>query len=112
MPAPDRHITARDIILEIVHNMREGIEPMLYSSLAPAVYQVFVHADDFERLCPVAARLVDEARRALDEDVDELNGGSPIVPWTKPPTHCVLSDFTRRPSAAGRAATIRSGSCA
>lgn len=80
MPAPDRHITARDIILEIVHNMREGIEPMLYSSLAPAVYQVFVHADDFERLCPVAARLVDEARRALDEAVDELNGGSPIVP--------------------------------
>lgn len=80
MPAAERQITARDVILEIVHNMREGIEPMLYSSVAPAVYQVFLHADDFERLHPIAPRLIDEARRALDEAVVEMNGGSRLVP--------------------------------
>jgi hypothetical protein len=80
MPAAERQITARDVILEVVHNMREGIEPMLYSSIAPAVYQVFLHADDFERLDPIGPRLVDEARRALDEETDALNGGSRLVP--------------------------------
>ena len=84
MPAPDRQITARDVILEIVHNMREGIEPMLYSSIAPAVFQVFLHPDDFERLHPIASRLVDEARRALDAEVAGMNGGSRLTPaWLK-----------------------------
>ncbi len=80
MPAPERQISARDVILEIVHNMREGIEPMLYSAIAPAVYQVFLHPDDFERLHLIAPRLVDEARRALDEEVESLNGGSRLTP--------------------------------
>ena len=51
-PHPTDQLTARDVILEIVHNMREGIEPLLYSSLAPAVYHVFLHPDDYERLQP------------------------------------------------------------
>lgn len=80
MPSAEHQVTARDVILEIVHNMREGIEPMLYSSVAPAVYQVFLHPDDFERLNPIAPRLVDEARRALDEEVDGMNGGHRLVP--------------------------------
>lgn len=80
MPSPEHQLTARDVILELVHNMREGIEPMRYSSLAPAVYQVFLHIDDFERLSPIASRLVDEARRALDEEVETLNGTSRFVP--------------------------------
>jgi hypothetical protein len=65
--------TAREIILEIVRNMREGLEPLHYSTLAPAVYHVFLHADDMDRLRPIVPRIVDEARRALDAEIERLN---------------------------------------
>lgn len=80
MPPSDRQLSARDVILEIVNNMREGIEPLLYTSLAPGVYQVVLHPDDFERLAPIAPRLVAEARRALDDEVQRLNGGDRLTP--------------------------------
>jgi hypothetical protein len=80
MPSPERQLSARDVILEIVDNMREGIEPLLYSSVAPAVYLVFLHQDDYDRLHPIAARVVDEASRALDEEVRRLNAGDRLTP--------------------------------
>ena len=80
MPAPDRQLTARDVILEIVHNMQEGVEPLLYSSLAPAVYYVSLHPDDFDRLSPVAGRVVEEAGRALDDELERRNAGNRLVP--------------------------------
>jgi hypothetical protein len=80
MPSPDRPLSARDVILEIVNNMREGIEPLLYSSVAPGVYTVFLHPDDYERLHPIASRVIDEARRALDEEVRRLNAGDRLTP--------------------------------
>jgi hypothetical protein len=76
----DGQLSARDVILEIVNNMREGIEPLLYASLAPGIYQVFLHPDDYERLAPIAPRVVAEARRALDEEVQRLNGGDRLTP--------------------------------
>lgn len=80
MPSPDRPLSARDVILEIVHNMREGIEPLLYSSVAPGVYTILLHQDDYERLHPIASRVVDEARRALDEEVRRMNAGDRLTP--------------------------------
>ena len=68
--------TARDIILEIVRNMREGLEPLHYSTLAPAVYHIYLHPDDLERLRGILPRITDEARRALDEELDALNRAS------------------------------------
>ncbi len=79
MPA-DRQLSARDVILELVDNMREGIEPLLYTSLAPAVYRVVLHPDDHDRLAPIAARIVEEARRALDDEVQRLNRGDRLTP--------------------------------
>jgi hypothetical protein len=75
-PATGTPATARDVILEIVRNMREGLEPLHYSTLPPAVYHVYLHPDDLERLRPILARVEDEARRALDEAIDELNRAS------------------------------------
>ena len=49
-PAAATSATARDIILEIVRNMREGLEPLHYSTLPPAIYHVYLHPDDMERL--------------------------------------------------------------
>jgi hypothetical protein len=75
-PATVHPATARDIILEIVRNMREGLEPLHYSVLAPAIYHVYLHTDDLDRLRGIAPRIVEEARRALDAEVEKLNQGS------------------------------------
>src|SRR5262245_24439778 len=68
--------TAREIIVEIVRNMREGLEPLHYSTLAPSVYHVYLHHDDMERLRGIVPRIVEEARRALDAELDALNRAS------------------------------------
>src|SRR5579872_603531 len=75
-PATSTPATAREIILEIVRNMREGLEPLHYSTLAPSVYHVYLHADDMERLRGIVPRIVDEARRALDAELESLNRAS------------------------------------
>jgi hypothetical protein len=75
-PAAPTAATARDVILEIVRNMKEGLEPLHYSVLPPAVYHVYLHPDDMERLRAIVPRIVEEARRALDAEVETLNGPS------------------------------------
>jgi pSer/pThr/pTyr-binding forkhead associated (FHA) protein len=68
--------TGREIILEIVRNMREGLEPLHYSTLPPSVYHVYLHPDDLDRLRGILPRVIDEARRALDAEMDSLNRAS------------------------------------
>src|SRR3954451_17849737 len=72
-PATATPATAREIILEIVRNMREGLEPLHYTTLPPAIFHVYLHPDDMERLRGITPRMIDEARRALDAEVDALN---------------------------------------
>src|SRR5450432_3392793 len=74
-PTTSHPATAREIILEIVRNMREGLEPLQYSTLPPAVYHVYLHPDDVERLRGILPRIVDEARRALNAELETLNRG-------------------------------------
>ncbi len=76
MPDAPTHATAREIIVEIVRNMRDGLEPLHYSTLAPAIYNVYLHADDLDRLRGILPRIVQEARQALDAEVGALNRGS------------------------------------
>jgi hypothetical protein len=75
MNHPDTAATAtgRDIILEVVRSMRENLEPLRYTTLAPAVYHVYLHRDDIERLRAITPRIVEEAKRALSEEVNRLN---------------------------------------
>jgi FHA domain len=68
--------TAREIILEIVRNMREGLEPLHYSTLPPAIFHVYLHSDDMERLRGILPRIAEEARRALDAELETLNRAS------------------------------------
>jgi hypothetical protein len=72
-PTTANPATAREIILEIVRNMREGLEPLHYTTLPPAIFHVYLHPDDMERLRGIAPRIIDEARRALDGEVEILN---------------------------------------
>ncbi|MGB7762683.1 MAG: hypothetical protein WBL61_22810, partial [Bryobacteraceae bacterium] len=74
-PAAASSATARDVILEIVRNMREGLEPLHYSTIPPAIYHVYLHPDDMERLRGIVPRILDEARRALDAELESLNRG-------------------------------------
>jgi len=75
-PAPAHPATAREIILEIVRNMREGLEPLLDSTLAPSIYHVYLHTQDMDRLRGIVPRIEAEARRALDAELEKLNKGS------------------------------------
>jgi hypothetical protein len=68
----DRTATARDIIHEIIRNMREGMEPLHYSTLPPAIYHVYLHPGDMERLRGIFPRITDEARRALDAELESF----------------------------------------
>jgi hypothetical protein len=65
--------SAREIISEIVRNMREGLEPLRYTVLAPAVYRIYLHPDDLARLRPIVPRIVEEARQALTDEIDGMN---------------------------------------
>ncbi len=75
-PSTAHPATAREIILEIVRNMREGLEPLHYSTLAPAIFHVYLHPDDMERLRGILPKIVEEARRALDAELETLNRAS------------------------------------
>jgi pSer/pThr/pTyr-binding forkhead associated (FHA) protein len=75
-PATTHPATAREVILEIVRNLREGLEPLHFSTLAPAIYHVYLHPSDMDRLRAIAPRIVDEARRALDDAIESLNRAS------------------------------------
>src|SRR5215467_15886093 len=65
--------TGRDIIQELIRNLREGLEPLQYSILAPAVFRVYLHADDLARLRGILPRITEEAQRALDSEIAALN---------------------------------------
>ena len=66
-------VTGRDIIEEVVQRMRVETEPLRYSALAHGVYRVFLHREDYDRLAPARRSIVEEASRALDEELERLN---------------------------------------
>ena len=41
---------ARDIIDAVVDNMRQNLEPLKYSTLAPSRYVVYLHPNEYSRL--------------------------------------------------------------
>jgi pSer/pThr/pTyr-binding forkhead associated (FHA) protein len=94
-PAVRRPTTARDIILEVVRNMREGLEPLHYTTLPPAIYHVYLHPEDFERLRGILPRMQEETRQALDAEMAELNRaslGERLKLARKPATKVVAPD--------------------
>src|SRR5580698_2651867 len=75
-PVTAHPATAREIILEVVRNMREGLEPLLDSTLAPSLYHVYLHSQDMDRLRGIFPRIEADARRALDAELEKLNKAS------------------------------------
>jgi pSer/pThr/pTyr-binding forkhead associated (FHA) protein len=73
MDDTDKLATGKDIILEIVRAMRGNVEPLLFSTVAPTRFFVYLHPADHQRLEGIFPLLVDQARRALDEEVRKWN---------------------------------------
>jgi len=65
--------TGRDIILAIVENMEQAIEPLLFSTIAPSRFDVYLHEDDYDRLIGILDRIRSETKRALDDRVRQMN---------------------------------------
>jgi hypothetical protein len=64
---------AREIIFAIGDNMREGLEPLLTRTLAPSLYQVYLHPDDYDRLRTIFREIEAEAKAYLDRELEGLN---------------------------------------
>jgi FHA domain-containing protein len=65
--------SGRDIILAIGENMRQSLEPLMTKTLAPSLYQVYLHADDHDRLRSIFPELEADAQRLLDREIAQLN---------------------------------------
>jgi hypothetical protein len=65
--------SARDVIDAVVENMRQNLEPLRYSTLAPSRYTVYLHPHEHARLEGIIPILQEQTIRALGEELDRLN---------------------------------------
>jgi hypothetical protein len=75
--APRR--SARDIVEAVLHNMRQNLEPLKYSTLAPTRYLVYLHPTEFKRLEGILRRVRLETIRALTDELDAINQQSRVL---------------------------------
>jgi hypothetical protein len=68
--------TGRDVVLAIGENMRQSLEPLVTKIIAPSLYQVYLHADDYDRLRALFGELEKEAKELLDAELKRMNRGS------------------------------------
>src|SRR6266403_3011784 len=73
---PMSKLSGDEIIQAIVEDMHEGREELRYSILPPGIYRVYLHELNYRRLLPIVRQIADEATRALDEEVNKMNGQS------------------------------------
>jgi hypothetical protein len=73
MEDTDKLATGRAIILELVRAMRTNVEPLLFTTVAPARFFVYLHPSDHQRLGGIFPMITAQARRALDEEVRAWN---------------------------------------
>ena len=78
MTTKDR-ATARDVVLAIGENMRQSLEPMVTKTIAPSLYQVYLHPDDYDYLRTLFGEMEAEAKALLDQELERLNRGSSPV---------------------------------
>ncbi|MDQ6706865.1 MAG: FHA domain-containing protein [Acidobacteriota bacterium] len=66
-------VTPKEIIDLILEEMRAEIAPLYFTNLVRSVYDVYLSAEDLERLRPVRQRIREEAVRALNDELSRLN---------------------------------------
>ena len=65
-------LPARDIVQAVVRNMRENLEELPYSRLAPSRYVVYLHPTEFARLESIVSILEEQTCRALSDELERL----------------------------------------
>ncbi len=63
--------------------MRQNLERLKYSTLAPSRYTVYLHPTEFERLETIMPVLQEQTIRALDEELRRLNAASAPHRWMR-----------------------------
>jgi hypothetical protein len=69
----DRRLSGRIIIDELIRNLELGRFELAYTVLLPCVFTIYLHPEDYSRLCGVFDLIIDDASRALRGRVAELN---------------------------------------
>jgi len=72
--------SGRTIVLELQREMEARLYPLMYRTLAPGVFHVYLHPDDYKEVHPIAAAIVADAQQGLNSRVDELNARAR---WTR-----------------------------
>lgn len=75
MTTKDR-ATGRDVIVAIGENMRQSLEPLVTKTIAPSLYQIYLHPDDYDHLRTLFGELETEAKALLDGELERMNRGS------------------------------------
>jgi len=75
LPLTKERATGRDIVLAIGENMRQSLEPLVTKTIAPSLYQVYLHANDYDRLRSLFGELEEEAKTLLDTELARMNRG-------------------------------------
>jgi hypothetical protein len=73
MEESDKLATGKDVILEIVRAMRSNLEPLLFTTVAPSRFYVYLHPADYQRLEGIIPVVTSQARRALDDEMSRWN---------------------------------------
>jgi len=68
--------TGRDVILAVVENMRQSLEPLVTETVAPSLYRVYLHDGDYEHLRTLFGKIENEAKKVLDQELERLNKDS------------------------------------
>ncbi|HWM91209.1 MAG TPA: FHA domain-containing protein [Thermoanaerobaculia bacterium] len=76
MTTTKERATGRDVVLAIRENMLQSLEPLVTETVAPSLYQVYLHAEDHEHLRSLFPKLEAEARKILQDEIEKLNRSS------------------------------------
>jgi hypothetical protein len=88
----------RDVILAIAENMRSSLEPLVTKTVAPSLYQVYLHSQDYDRLRTIFGEIEAEAKELLEREMARLNRSA------RPVVGRLVASLRSRRGAAGSAA--------
>jgi hypothetical protein len=66
-------VTPEEIVNFVLEEMEAGMCPTYYSYVVPSIYDVYLYAEDLERLRPLEQRMREETATALSEKLSKLN---------------------------------------
>ena len=71
--------TGRTIVRELVKEMEEQLYPLMYRTLPPSVFHVYLHPDDYRTVESVATLIASDAAQGLNARVTDLNKRSRLL---------------------------------